>query len=141
MGSLIILIAMFALLWVLLIRPQRTKQQKQQQLISSVAAGDEILTVGGLYGIVQEIDEEDDLIVEVAEGIHVRIARRAVASVVKPEDEEEDELEEDDGDVVDAEEPPVLEVEPERETRDLVTVSGDDAEPEAPRRGLFRRRG
>jgi preprotein translocase subunit YajC len=140
-GSLIILIAMFALLWVLLIRPQRTKQQKQQQLISSVAAGDEILTVGGLYGIVQEIDEEDDLIVEVAEGIHVRIARRAVASVVKPEDEEEDELEEDDGDVVDAEEPPVLEVEPERETRDLVTVSGDDAEPEAPRRGLFRRRG
>jgi preprotein translocase subunit YajC len=140
-GSLIILIAMFALLWVLLIRPQRTKQQKQQQLISSVAAGDEILTVGGLYGIVQEIDEENDLIVEVAEGIHVRIARRAVASVVKPEDEEEDELEEDDGDVVDAEEPPVLEVEPERETRDLVTVSGDDAEPEAPRRGLFRRRG
>ncbi len=61
MGSLIILVAMFALLWVLLIRPQRARQQKQQSLIAAVEAGDEILTVGGLYGIVQEIDGEDDL--------------------------------------------------------------------------------
>ena len=54
--------------------------------------GDKIITVGGLYGIVQEIDEEDDLIVEVADAVHVRIARRAVAGVVKPDDEtDEDE--------------------------------------------------
>lgn len=90
MSSLIIIIAMFALLWVLLIRPQRAKQQKQQQMLSSVEPGDEILTVGGLYGIVQELDEDDDLIVEIAEGIHVRVARRAVATVVKAEDEEDD---------------------------------------------------
>ena len=54
-----------------------------------------MLTVGGLYGIVQEIDEEDDLIVEIADGIHVRIARRAVGGVVKPEDEADDEADED----------------------------------------------
>ena len=35
----------------------------------------------------QEIDDEDDLIVEIADGIHVRIARRAIGGVVKPEDE------------------------------------------------------
>lgn len=87
MASLILLLAMFVLLWVLLIRPQRQRQQKQQQLLSSVEPGDEILTVGGLYGIVRDIDEEDDLIVEVAEGIQVRIARRAVGGVVKPEEE------------------------------------------------------
>jgi preprotein translocase subunit YajC len=85
--SLIIIIAMFALLWVLLIRPQRAKQQQQQRMLSTVEPGDEILTVGGLYGIVQEIDEDDDLIVEIAEGIHVRVARRAVATVVKPDDD------------------------------------------------------
>ena len=84
MASLILLLAMFVLLWVLLIRPQRNRQQKQQQLLSSVEPGDEILTVGGLYGIVREIDEEDDLIVEIAEGIQVRVARRAVGGVVKP---------------------------------------------------------
>ena len=91
MSSLIIIIAMFALLWVLLIRPQRAKQQQQQRMLSSVEPGDEILTVGGLYGIVQELDEEDDLIVEIAEGIHVRVARRAIATVVKPDDEDADE--------------------------------------------------
>lgn len=90
MSSLIIILAMFALLWVLLIRPQRAKQQKQQQMLSGVEPGDEILTVGGLYGIVQELDEDDDLIVEIADGIHVRIARRAVATVVKPDDEDAD---------------------------------------------------
>jgi preprotein translocase subunit YajC len=90
-SSLIIIIAMFALLWVLLIRPQRAKQQQQQKMLSNVEPGDEILTVGGLYGIVQEIDEDEDLIVEIAEGIHVRVARRAVATVVKPDDEEADE--------------------------------------------------
>ena len=94
MATLILLAAMFVLLWALLIRPQRQRQQKHQQLLGSVAPGDEILTVGGLYGIVQEIDDEDDLIVEIADGIHVRIARRAIGGVVKPDDEadETDEL-------------------------------------------------
>lgn len=90
MAQLIILIAMFALLWALLIRPQRARQQKQQRLLSSIDPGDEILTVGGLYGIVREIDDEDDLIVEIAEGIQVRIARRAVGGVVKPDEDDED---------------------------------------------------
>ena len=89
MASLILLLAMFVLLWVLLIRPQRQRQLKQQQLLSSVEPGDEILTVGGLYGIVRDVDEEDDLIVEIAEGIQVRIARRAVGGVVKPEEDDE----------------------------------------------------
>lgn len=109
MSSLIIILAMFALLWVLLIRPQRAKQQQQQQMLSSVEPGDEILTVGGLYGIVQELDEDDDLIVEIADGIHVRVARRAVATVVKPDDEDADdetldgEADLGDGEVVDGE--------------------------------------
>jgi preprotein translocase subunit YajC len=89
LATLILLAAMFALLWLLLIRPQRQRQMKQQHLLSSIEPGDEVLTVGGLYGIVREIDEEDDLIVEIAEGIQVRIARRAVGGVVKPEEDEE----------------------------------------------------
>ena len=96
MASLILIVAMFVLLWFLLIRPQRQRQQQQKHLIESVEPGDEILTVGGIYGIVEELDEEEDLVVEIAEGIHVRVARRAVATVVKPEEEEEDELEADD---------------------------------------------
>ena len=91
MASLILIVAMFALLWLLLIRPQRSKQADQQRMFESVEPGDEVLPVGGIYGIVEEIDEEDDLVVEIAEGILVRIARRAVASVDKPDDEEDEE--------------------------------------------------
>ena len=93
MAQLILVVAMLVLLWALLIRPQRTRQRQQHDLLSTIEPGDEILTVGGLYGIVQEIDEEDDLIVEVADGVHVRIARRAVGGVVKPDEDEEDERE------------------------------------------------
>jgi preprotein translocase subunit YajC len=92
-GSLIIILAMFVLLWVLLIRPQRSRQRQQQTMLDQIDAGDEVLTHGGIYGIVQEFDENDDLIVEIAEGINVRMARRSVAAVVKP-DEEDAELEE-----------------------------------------------
>jgi preprotein translocase subunit YajC len=104
LAQLILLLAMLVLLWALLIRPQRSRQRQQQELLHSVEPGDEILTVGGLYGIVQEIDEEDDLVVEVADAVHVRIARRAVAGVVKPDDEtdeDEDSPEDEEQDALD----------------------------------------
>ena len=87
MGQLIIIVAMFVLLWLLLIRPQRQRQVAQRELISSVAVGDEILTAGGLYGHVRALGDEDDLVVEIAPGTEVRIARRAVAGIVPPEDD------------------------------------------------------
>jgi preprotein translocase subunit YajC len=124
LSSLILLLAMFVLLWVLLIRPQRQRQQKQQNLLSSVEPGDEVLTVGGLYGIVRDIDEEDDLIVEIAEGIQVRIARRAIGGVVKPEDEEDEELDEVEEDAIDA--PEAVEDE------GRVVLSEDSVSEEAP---------
>ena len=110
MPGLLIIVALFALMYVLMIRPQRAKAQQQQQRLSTVAPGDEILTVGGIYGIVQELEADEDggdLIVEIADGIHVRVARKALATIVKPdEDDEDDEDDEgiDDGEnVVDGE--------------------------------------
>ena len=87
MGQLIIIVAMFVLLWLLLIRPQRQRQIAQRELIASVEVGDEILTAGGLYGHVRALGDEDDLVVEIAPGTEVRVARRAVAGIVPPEDE------------------------------------------------------
>ena len=99
MQGLLIIVALFALMWFLMIRPQRAKAQAQQRLLGAVEPGDEILTVGGLYGIVQELEPEEDggdLIVEIADGIHVRVARRAISTVVKPDDEDEDADDDDD---------------------------------------------
>ena len=80
--------------------------------------------MGGIYGIVHEIDEEDDLVVEIAEGIRVRVARRAVAGVVKPDDEA-DEADEDGGeDAAEAPEGPIDE--------DRVVVSEEIVKSEVP---------
>lgn len=89
MGQLIVIVAMFALLWLLLIRPQRKRQVEQQQLQSSIEVGDEVLTVGGLYAHVRELLDDDDLLVEIAPGTQVRLARRAVAGVVEEEELDE----------------------------------------------------
>jgi preprotein translocase subunit YajC len=93
-NGLFIIILLFGLLWFLMIRPQQAKARQQQRMLSDVEPGDEILTVGGIYGIVQELEpaeEGGDLVVEIADGIHVRVARKALATVVKPEDEEDEE--------------------------------------------------
>jgi preprotein translocase subunit YajC len=88
LGQLIVIVAMFALLWLFLIAPQRRRAQAQKELISGVEVGDEILTVGGVYGHVRAIDEEGELEVEIAPETRVRVARRAVAAVVPPADAE-----------------------------------------------------
>jgi preprotein translocase subunit YajC len=85
--QLIIIVAMFALLWLFLIRPQRRRAQVHRELLTRVNVGDEVLTIGGLYGNVIAIDEDDDLRLEIAPGTQVRVARRAVAAVVPPEEE------------------------------------------------------
>jgi preprotein translocase subunit YajC len=130
-GGLILILLAFGVLWLVMIRPQRARQQRQQQLLASVAPGDEVLTVGGLYGIVQSIDEEGDLIVEIADGIHVRLARRSVAAVVKPDEEEE-------GDEADA--TADRSVAERQDDEPAVTVPEDEASLESTQRRLFGRR-
>jgi preprotein translocase subunit YajC len=90
--GLIIIVVLVALFWLLLIRPQRRRQAEQNALIQNIEVGDEIVTAGGLFGHVKSV-ADDELLVEIAPGTNVRIARRAVAGVVGPEEENERELE------------------------------------------------
>jgi preprotein translocase YajC subunit len=100
--GLIIIVAMFALLWLLLIRPQRAKQQQHNRMIEGVDVGDEVLSSGGIYGTVRGVDDEaSELHVEIAPGIEVRMDRRAVGAIVK-KDEAEDEKDVEEVDSVDA---------------------------------------
>jgi preprotein translocase subunit YajC len=97
LGSLIVIAAMFLLLWLLLIRPQRAAAAKRQAVVDSVDVGDEILTSGGMYATVTGVgDETDELFVEIAEGVEVRIDRRSVGAIVRKDEDETDEKEESD---------------------------------------------
>jgi preprotein translocase subunit YajC len=88
----VIILVLLALMWLLLIRPQRRRQFQAKQLVDQLEVGKEIVTAGGLYGTIREL-ADDEVLVEIAAGVRVRIAKRAVAGVVS-EDEEQEGLEE-----------------------------------------------
>ncbi len=98
MAFIIVLVAMLALMYFLLIRPQRAQQRRAQDMLSRLRPGDEVITVGGIYGDVVEVEEEK-VVLEIAEDVHIEVTRRAIANIVPPEvevgegDEEEVELE------------------------------------------------
>jgi preprotein translocase subunit YajC len=77
----IFILAVLALVWVFLVRPRQRQMRAQQQQISALEVGDEIVTAGGLYGIVRRIDD-DEVRVEIAPDLEVRIAKRAIAGVL-----------------------------------------------------------
>jgi len=69
----------------LIIRPQRARQQRQVQLVNSLAPGDRIVTIGGFHGMVQDVDE-DTIRVEIAVGTVVTLAKGAVARTLSDPD-------------------------------------------------------
>jgi preprotein translocase subunit YajC len=106
LGLVLVVIAIF-FIYLALVRPQRRKQDAQAQMWQQLEIGDEVVTAGGIYGRVTGFHEEADVLVEIAPELEVRVARRAIAAVVGPDDEEEDEAEALDG----AAEPTVEEAE------------------------------
>lgn len=89
MQGFIIILVLLALMWLLLIRPQRRRQVESQKLVDQLEVGKEIVTAGGLYGTITDV-AEDEIRVEIADGVEVRVAKRAVAGVVSEEEEPED---------------------------------------------------
>jgi preprotein translocase subunit YajC len=90
-GFIFIIVIAFLLLWLIVVRPQKKRQSQQQQMLGDLRVGDEVLTAGGIYGTISQVDE-DQVTVEIAPGIEVKVARRAIAGVTRePEPGEEDE--------------------------------------------------
>ncbi|PLR68261.1 MULTISPECIES: preprotein translocase subunit YajC [Bacillaceae] len=76
------LILMFAIFYFLLIRPQQKQQKKVREMQDSLSKGDKIVTIGGLHGIVDSIDEEK-VIVKAGDGSRLTFERRAIRDVVE----------------------------------------------------------
>lgn len=102
MPLLLTMVVLFGLMYLLLIRPQQRRQQQQRDLLATLHPGQEILIAGGIFGTIVEVDIED-VVLEIAPGVQVRVDKRAVATVVEVE-----EVDDEDEAPVDAlEEPPV----------------------------------
>jgi preprotein translocase subunit YajC len=99
-GFLVLLLAMFGFMYFLLIRPQRQQQRKHAELLNALKPGDEVVTAGGIYGEVVQLDAER-VMLEIDEDVRVAVARRSITSVVPPEELERLESSEE-GESVDA---------------------------------------
>ncbi len=72
---------LFGVMYFMMIRPQQKRRREAERMQSTLGPGDEVVTIGGLYGTVTGVDDETVLL-EVAPGVQTRYARPAIARVV-----------------------------------------------------------
>lgn len=81
------LILIFAIMYFLLIRPQQKKVKEHQAMVSAVRRGDEVVTQGGLIGKVTKVkDGENEVEVELSEGVKVRVVQNTISQVTSKTD-------------------------------------------------------
>lgn len=97
-GALILFAPLILVFYFLLIRPQRRRTQEQQALLADLEVGDEVMTSGGIFGTVTEIDDDEGTVsVEIAPGTTIRMVKAGIARrLVEDEYDEEDDEDEDD---------------------------------------------
>lgn len=76
------LILIFGIMYFLLIRPQQKKVKDHQAMVAAVRRGDEVVTQGGLIGKVVKVKDNNELEVELAEGVKVRVVQSTLSQVV-----------------------------------------------------------
>jgi preprotein translocase subunit YajC len=81
-GSFIPLILIFAIMYFLLIRPQQKKVKQHKAMVDSLRRGDQVVTQGGVIGKVSKVRDDEEVEVEIAEGIRVRVVRHTIAQVL-----------------------------------------------------------
>ena len=81
-GQLVPLILIFGIMYFLLIRPQQRKAKEHQAMVKALRRGDQVITQGGLIGKVSKVKEENELEVELAENVKVRVVQSTIVQVL-----------------------------------------------------------
>lgn len=80
------LVLIFVVFYFLLIRPQQKKLKEHNALVSALRRGDKVVTQGGLIGTIAKVVNDQEVLLEIGEGVRVRMLRSAVSEVMsKPE--------------------------------------------------------
>ena len=79
MGMIIMLVVLFAIMYFFMIRPQNKKQKEIQKFRNELTVGQEVVTIGGVYGTIKSIDEVANTVtLEVATGVKIIFAKQAI---------------------------------------------------------------
>ena len=82
MSSFVFLGVMVVVFYFLILRPQRARMRKQQEVTKSLTLGDRVQTIGGIQGVIRALDD-DSVVLEVEQG-RIRFIRRAIAAKIDP---------------------------------------------------------
>ena len=84
-SGLLMIVAMVAIMYLFMIRPQQKRQKEIQNFRNSITIGQAVVTAGGIYGVVKQIDENDNtLMIEVANGVRIKVDRNSVYAQAQP---------------------------------------------------------
>ncbi len=78
--GIIMLVAMFAIFYFLLIRPQQKRAKQHKELVNNLKPGDQVVTAGGIYGKIASVDETTATI-EIATGVKIKMSRTSITEV------------------------------------------------------------
>jgi preprotein translocase subunit YajC len=82
MLQLLPIVLIFVVFYFLLIRPQQKKMKQHKEMLSALRRGDRIVTGGGIIGTITKVIDENEVQVEIAEGVRVRVQRPAISAVL-----------------------------------------------------------
>jgi len=84
-SGLLMIVALFAIMYFFMIRPQQKRQKEIQNFRNSITVGQAVVTAGGIYGVVKQIEENDNtLMIEVANGVRIKVDRNSVYAQAQP---------------------------------------------------------
>jgi len=86
-ASIIYIVALFAILYFLMIRPQQKRQKQHAAMIKALNVGDNIITVGGLLGSIVKI-KDNTVVLRVADKVHIEVLKNAIAQVSEKKEAE-----------------------------------------------------
>ena len=85
----LLIVAMAAIFYLLILRPQQRQKRQRAAMMDALKVGVEVLTVGGIYGTVRAL-RDDDFDIEIADGVVMKMDRRAIAAVISETEEAEE---------------------------------------------------
>lgn len=80
--SFVPLILIFAIMYFLMIRPQQKKMKEHKAMVEALRRGDQIVTQGGVIGKVSKVKDDNEVEVEIADGVKVRVVRSTITQVL-----------------------------------------------------------
>jgi preprotein translocase subunit YajC len=81
-GMIVPMVLVFAIMYFLMIRPQQKKMKEHQGMLEALRRGDQVVTAGGLIGKVVKVKDDNEVELELAEGVKVRVVKTTIAQVM-----------------------------------------------------------